>query len=334
MSRACVIIPTLNEARHIARLVRALDAAADERLVEIIVADGGSTDGTSEIVAVLSAEMPRVRLLPNPGRTQAAGVNRAAAAADPLCDVLVRIDAHSRYPPDFIGRLLDELDGRAAESVVVRLRTVGRTCFQRAVAAASNSRFGSGGAAHRTGGPSRYIDHGHHAAFRRAAFNDAGGYDEAFRANEDAEFDARLRARGGRIWFAGDIVVEYEPRSTAAALAVQYFRYGQGRAANVRKHGRGLRPRQAAPPLFLLAMAAALLAAPVAPWTLLAPTAYLALCLAFAAVDAAAGRDPCRLAVGLALPIMHGSWAAGFIVGLIRKRPSAALAPTPRAARA
>ena len=315
-AKACVIVPTLNEARHIEPLLRQLLLQAPERVAEIIVADGGSTDGTRELVRNVAAEAPRVRLLHNPGRIQAAGVNLAARSAAPEVEVLIRVDAHGAYPPDYIPGLLGALETSGADSVVVRLLTVGEGCFQRAVAAASNGFTGTGGSVHRMGGASRFVDHGHHAAFRRAAFEAAGGYDEAFRANEDAELDVRLRAQGGRIWFAGELVVEYHPRATVRGLALQYFRYGRGRAANVLKHWSGLRLRQCAPPTLVVVLAAALIAAPAAPIALLAPALYLAPLTVAAAANAVRVRSWCALGAAVAAATMHLSWGTGFLLQL------------------
>jgi succinoglycan biosynthesis protein ExoA len=267
-----------------------------------------------------------VRLLANPGRLQAAGMNLAAAAADPASDVLIRIDAHAAYPEDYVARLLAALGASGADSVVVRLRTVGKGCFQKAVAAASNGFLGTGGAEHRLGGVSRFVDHGHHAAFRRAAYVALGGYDPGFATNEDAEFDVRLRKRGGRIWFAADIVVDYVPRATARALARQYFRYGRGRAANVLKHRGPLRLRQLAPPALLLLLVAAAAVSPLNPLSLAVPGAYLSLLAVAAAGAALRRRDACVLGAAVAVPVMHLSWAAGFLIQLA----VAAARPRPR----
>ncbi len=320
---AAIIIPTLNEAAHIEPLLRQIIRQADDRVVEIIVADGGSHDGTRRIVAAIGREEPRVRLIDNLRRTQSAGLNIAAAVADPRANVLVRIDAHGAYPDDFVPRLLEALVASGGQSVVIPMISVGMSCFQRAVAAVSNSVFGTGGAAHRIGGTSRFIDHGHHAAFDRRAFSAVGGYDESFVANEDAELDVRLRAAGGRIWFASDIEMIYYPRSTARGLARQYYNYGRGRARTLRKHGERPRLRQLLPPVALTAIALALLLAPARPIALVVPAGYLAAVAAIAALLAARTRDRCALAAVVALPIIHLLWAAGLIGGLIQPRAAA-----------
>lgn len=334
LPRTTLVIPTLDEAEHIEALVAGLLPAPGQGPVgELIVADGGSTDGTVAIVERLAAADPRVRLLHNPARIQSAGINAAVAAADPASEVILRADAHAAYPADFVPRVVGVLERTGADSVVVRLDTTARrgpgAVFQRAVAAALNSRAGSGNAAHRVGGASGFVDHGHHAAFRRSALVAVGGYDESFVANEDAELDARLRASGRRIWFENDIAVTYYPRRTPWALVRQYWRYGRGRAQTFLKHRERLRLRQALPPLLLVGLVLALPAAAlVSGWFLAVPLLYLAGLAAVGAVLAWRHRDAALLLVPLALAIVHVPWGAGFLAGIARGRP-----PAPRALR-
>lgn len=314
-----VVIPALNEARGIGAVIDTFAGPGNDFVIEIIVADGGSTDGTQAVVAEAAGRDARVRLLPNPRRLQSAGVNLAAREADPRAEVILRVDAHAEYPSDFAPRVVSALVENDADSVVARMFSVGRGSFQRAVAAVSNSRAGSGGSRHRTGGQSGFVDHGHHAAFRRRLFRDLGGYDETFVANEDAEFDARIRAAGGRIWFESGPEITYFPRATPAALARQYWRYGLGRARTFRKHGERLHPRQMLPPIILVAVVGGLLLAPLTPWALLLPSGYLLLGLIVGALLARQLSDPAALAAPVALAAMHLSWGAGFLRGLLSR---------------
>lgn len=307
-----VLIPTYNEAEFIVDVLDTI-LAATPRVDEVIVADGGSDDATWALVTEVAARSDRVVLIHNPDRIQSAGVNRAAKAARQSSNVLIRLDAHSSYPTNFIQHLMEALDETGAASVVVRLRSVGDKCFQRAVAVLSNTVLGTGGAVHRMGGKSEFVAHGHHAAFQRAAYDQAGGYDESFVAAEDAELDYRIRAAGGKIWFAADIVVDYFPRDTVRRLAAQYYRNGIGRAQAVRKNDGEIRLRQIIPPAVLCVVVLGLVAGIFDVYALLAPFGYLALMAVVSAGYAVARRDMCLLAGAVALPVMHLTWSAGFL---------------------
>jgi succinoglycan biosynthesis protein ExoA len=287
--------------------------------------DGGSADGTCEIVAAIAQADARVRLIDNPKRLQSAAVNLAARTFASGRRWLVRVDAHADYPPRYVSRLVREAERSGAQSVVVAMRTEGHGLFQRAVAVAQNSRLGTGGSAHRGGGPSGFVDHGHHALFETSAFLRAGGYDEGFSHNEDAEFDVRLRRSGGRIWLTRDLEIAYFPRSRPGPLFRQYRSYGRGRARTLLRHKERPRLRQLLP----LAVAPALIALAAAPWLPLAAAPALAwalICLAYGAGLAIRTRAAEALLSGPAAMIMHVGWSIGFWSLLIETaRPRAPL---------
>ncbi|MDB5476797.1 MAG: succinoglycan biosynthesis protein [Phenylobacterium sp.] len=315
--RALIVIPCLNEARLIAQVIgRILE---DDGLVDplVLVADGGSTDGCREIVAEIAACDPRVRLISNPRRLQAAGVNLAARTLDEGRPWLVRIDAHADYPANYVSTLIEEARRTGAHSVVVAMDTRGEDAFQRAVAAAQNSRLGAGGAAHRVAARAGWVDHGHHALFNREAFQAIGGYDESFSHNEDAELDLRLTQEGAKIWLTDRTRIVYHPRNTARALWKQYVSYGKGRARTVLKHYTPLKIRQALP----LGVAPAVFGALAAPWfwPLAIPVlVWAATALGYGLALGVKHRDRAVLLSGPAAMIMHLGWSLGFWLQLGR----------------
>ncbi len=314
-----VVIPVLNEAAHIEACVRSL-MAGDARLAEaaFIVADGGSTDRTREIVTSLAAEFPNLRLLANPKKLQSAAVNLAAREAGQGRRILVRCDAHATYPAGYVMLVADSLGSRGVASVVVPMDAAGKTCFQKANAWIVDTPLGSGGSAHRGGRKSMFVDHGHHAGFDLKAFLQVGGYDETFSHNEDAEFDTRLRQAGGKIYLDADIRLVYLPRPTMGSLARQYFNYGKGRARTLMKHGERPKLRQLIPPATLVACVTGMLVAPLNPLGLILPGGYLAaLALASLAV-AVKHKSACGLLAGAASATMHMSWSAGFFRQMLK----------------
>ena len=320
-----VVIPTLNEVRTVEGVLQALRVDLPSGVdVEFVVADGGSSDGTVELVRRLAErDAPAVRLLANPRRVQSAAVNLAVQRHGAEADVLVRCDAHAHYPEGFVRRLLATLERTQADAVVVPMDSSGTGCFQKAVAWVSNTWAGTGGSAHRGGRHSGFVDHGHHAAFRMASFRRAGGYDESFTHNEDAELDCRQRSLGSKVYLDADIRLGYQPRATVAALARQYFAYGRGRSRTVRRHPHSMRARQLALPVHLVVSTIALALAAWWPLLLLWPLLYLAVLALTSISIAGRERSACGLLAGPAAAVMHVCWAAGFLAGLALVREAA-----------
>lgn len=322
--KTLIVIPCLNEAATIEPLLRQLSANSGNMCFKIVVADGGSMDGTREIVGRLVSELPDLVLLDNPKRLQAAAINLAVERFGEGCEYLIRIDAHGDYPDDFCQSLLQEAADLQADSVVVGMKTLGFGLFQKATAAAQNSKLGNGGSKHRDGGGGQWVDHGHHALMRISAFRAVGGYDESFSHNEDAELDLRLRHAGFRIWMTGKTFMTYYPRSTARGLYRQYLGYGRGRARNLLKHRTFPKVRQALPLLVVPAFAGALLA--FLHWIVALPfLLWAGLCLAYGFWMAIGQRNPYGPLAAVSAMIMHFAWSAGFWSELLRRQPKRAV---------
>lgn len=317
-----IVIPALNEARHIAGVLAFALRFAERVDGLIVVADGGSTDATCEIVRRQAATHPQIRLLDNPGRLQAAGVNLAVERFGAGAEWLLRLDAHSDYPADYGDVLLAEARQSGADSVVVSMHAEGQGFLQQVIAEAQNSRLGNGGSAHRLAGGGAWVAHGHHALMRIAAFRAVGGYDPGFSHNEDAELDHRLTTAGYRIWLTGKTRLTYYPRARIWPLIRQYYNFGRGRARNLLKNGTRPAARQAAvamlapaASLILLAPLHALFAAPLVFWLLA--------CLAGGGMIALQTRRPRGLLAGLVAGTMHMAWSAGFWRQWLSPRPTA-----------
>jgi succinoglycan biosynthesis protein ExoA len=318
-----IIVPTLNEEKYIRDAIGSLIPAGERLDYELIVFDGGSTDRTASIVEEMALQNPRIRLEANPARYQSAAVNRGAKIAKPGSDILIRADSHARYPPGFVAGLVREIQNRNVASVVVPMRTRGEGFLQRGIALAQNSRLGNGGALHRTANGSRYVDHGHHAAFDRRTLLAVGGYDESFTHNEDAELDIRLRSAGCEIWLCAELAISYFPRNSFRALARQYFNHGSGRAKTMLKHHRPPKIRQLLP-LGVLGINVLSLASGLGfGWFFFLPClAYVGACLAGGFFLAVRQRDSAGIVAGPAAMIMHQSWAAGFVYRVLRASAS------------
>ncbi len=309
-----IAMPCLNEAGFIEACLRSVQAQTYPRdRIEILVADGGSTDGTRPILERLASEDSRIRVLENPKRIQSAGLN--AAIREARGDIVARMDVHAGYAPDYLEACVRVLEKTGAQNVGGAARCRAKTGVQRAIAAALQSPLGFGGASFRDADGEGYVDTLFPGAFRREVFDAVGLFDEAAVVNEDAELNQRILQQGGRIYQSREIVAYYYPRDTLAGLASQYYRYGQGRARTLLKHRRFVRLRPALPFLGLVAAAGLAL---VAPRVLGGLAALYAL-----ATGVEAARQSRRWAANpaiawLAFPIMHICHAAGFGAGLVR----------------
>lgn len=296
-----VAVPTLDEADHIEACLESVAAQSYAAIVEVLVVDGGSTDATRQ----LAARFPMVRVLDNPGRIQSAALNLALAQAEG--EVVVRVDGHCRLAVDYVDRCVAALEETGAAMVGGAMRPVGGGWLGAGIAKALTSRMGAGPARFHVGGPSGFVDTVYLGAFRRRLAIEVGGYADDAITNEDADLAIRMRPHGG-IWFDAHIESSYTPRSSLRQLGRQFFRYGGGRAATVRRHPRSLAPRQLAAPLLVVML--------LTPWRLPVMAAYASALAARTLPEWR--RDPGEaLGLMLAMPTMHLAWGVGFLRGLI-----------------
>jgi cellulose synthase/poly-beta-1,6-N-acetylglucosamine synthase-like glycosyltransferase len=315
MQRVTIAMPSFNEEHYIEACiasVQAQDYPADH--IEILIADGRSTDKTREILARLSAADPRIRMIDNPARLQAAGLGLLVKEA--TGDIIVRMDVHAEYAPDYVRRCVETLEKTGADNVGGAQRAKAKTPFQEALCAALASPVGVGGAKYRSAEAEGFVDTVFLGAFRRRVFESVGLWDPGAITNEDAELNQRILDGGGQIYLSKDIVVHYFPRDNIKALAKQYFRYGRGRARTLLKLGKfpNLRPLI---PFAMVSGAATLLLVP--PLWPLATAAFATYALATGAEAVRVGRKlgPSAIATVWAIfPVLHASHGAGFAAGL------------------
>lgn len=317
LPRVSIVMPAFNEEHYIEACLASVQAQDyPPELVEILVADGRSTDRTREILARLTEADPRIQLIDNPARLQAAGLGLAVKASSG--DVIVRMDVHCEYAPDYVRRCVEVLDATGAQNVGGAQRARSKTLFQRALCAALGSKLGTGGVGYRDENSEGFVDTVFLGAFRRKVFETVGLWDPAAITNEDSELNQRILEAGGTIYLSRDIVVHYYPRDSFKALATQYFRYGRGRARTLLKLGRLPKLRPMIPFLAMSGMAA----------TLVVPTLWPLAPFVIGAYLAATGIEAVRVSrsIGAAaiptvwgiFPVLHASHAAGFWAGLVR----------------
>jgi succinoglycan biosynthesis protein ExoA len=317
-----VVVPILNEERHLREAVHRILGQNYPGLLEIVLALGPSTDRTDEVAAELVARDPRVKTVRNPsGRTPSALNAAIRASRHP---VVVRVDGHGLLAPGYIQTAVRLLEETGAANVGGIMAAEGVSDFQRAVAAAMTSVFGVGGARFHTGGEAGPAETVYLGVFRREVLERLGGYDESFIRAQDWELNHRIRAGGGLVWFSPQLSVTYRPRSTLRTLGKQYFYYGRWRRVVMRQHPGTANARYLAPPMTVIACLAGLAAAPAVPWALILPVGYGA---GVVVVSVMIGRGlpvRSRLALPAVLAAMHWSWGIGFLTSprsLAARRP-------------
>lgn len=245
-------IPAYNEAGNIEHLIRGFLTTEYPNLIEVMVADGGSTDGTQDIVKKLSLEDSRVKLLYNSLKIQSAGLNLILQEC--TGDIFLRADAHSDYAPDYIERCVEALLESQAFNVGGAQRFVAKTPFQAGVALASKSFLGSGGAKYRNPNYNGYADTVYLGCFWTKELRGASGFDISQITNQDAELNQKLLNKNPKaIYISSDICVWYYPRKTWKSICIQYFKYGRGRYLTSIKHTKQLQLRGRLPFLFISA---------------------------------------------------------------------------------
>lgn len=227
------MLPTLNERAFLRDCLDTLLSQDYPHIAEILVVDGGSTDGTRDIARDAGCG---VRVVDNPRVTAAAAMNIGIAAA--ANDLIVRADAHTLYESDYVTNCVQTLIESGASIVGGPMRPVGMSPFGRAVAAVTSSPFGVGPGRFHYSETKEEVDTVYLGAFHRQTVIDAGGYDEVNLqwAAEDQELNFRVRQNGGRIVLDPAIRSHYFPRQTPTALLRQYHNYGMCKASTFAKH--------------------------------------------------------------------------------------------------
>ena len=248
-----VLIPCRNEEDCIEECVRSIlrqEGLPDA--VELLIADGGSTDRTSEILRGLEAEDPRIRVIQNPAGIVSSGLNAALSVARGA--IIIRMDAHTIYARDYIRQCLLLLRETGADNVGGPALTRANGYVQKAIAAAYHSSFAVGGARFHDPQAEGYVDTVPYGCWPREVFDRIGLFDEELVRNQDDEFNLRLTRAGGKIWQSPRIRSWYHTRGHLPSLFRQYRQYGYWKVRVIQKHKLPASFRHVVPGGFLLAL--------------------------------------------------------------------------------
>ena len=320
-----IIIPCYNEQATIGLLLDALDSQtyAHERM-EVVIADGGSTDDTIAVIQAWRAEHPdlNIKVLDKPTSSIPSALNAAINASSG--EIILRLDAHTRPHHEYVARSVNALEEGYGQNVggVWQIEPGSENWIARGIAAAAGHPIGVGGARYRYTDQSAYVDTVPFGAFYRKLLDQIGMFDETLLTNEDYEFNTRIRQAGHQVWLDPQIHSVYFARKDLKALARQYWRYGYWKWQMLRRYPKTIRPRQALPPLFVLGLVTLGLLSlffQTALWGLLAVSGIYALILLLVGAQLAVKNNalPFLIGVPLAIATMHFTWGSGFLWSII-----------------
>ena len=318
-----VLVPVLNEARY---LPACLDAIFNQdyppELVEVLVIDGGSTDGSRDIVTTYRHRHPNLRLLVNPEGITAGALNRGILAASG--EIIVRVDGHTFIAPDYIRRAVAALEVEGATAAGGVLHPIGDTELGQVIAAVLAHPLGGGPARFRHARRKEWVDTVYLGAWRRETLQHLGGFNPSLAANEDYELFYRLRRRGGRILCDPRLRSWTVTRRTFKDLWRQYMRYGYWKAHMLKQHPRSFRWRQAPAPLLTLGFVLLWVLGWAFPWAsrmaglLIGSYALVTFVAAWSVALRLGWRQWWR--AWLVFWILHWGWGVGFWRGMLERR--------------
>jgi succinoglycan biosynthesis protein ExoA len=336
--RISIVVACRNEGDSIRGLLESIIHQDFEGSWEAIFADGMSTDQTRDILRGYCALDVRLRLIDNPKLIVSAGLNAAIGMA--RGEVIIRMDGHTRYAPDYCRTCVTVLETTSADNVGGPARTQTESILGRAVAAAFHSRFSTGGAKFHDVTHRGWVDTVPYGCWRRSTLQNLGLFDETLVRNQDDELNLRLSKNGGRIWQDPSIISWYSPRTDLSKLFHQYFQYGFWKVAVIRKHRLPSSWRHLVPVLWLISNFVLLGAMAISKvmhseqrfatagivWITLAGLYLLATLVA--SISAAARRDWMILAyLPAVFATFHCSYGLGFASGLVHFRNHRASLP-------
>jgi succinoglycan biosynthesis protein ExoA len=326
MPSVSIIVPCYNEKDTIGKLLDAIYAQTFPRAdLEVVIADGMSTDGTRAQITAFAESHPdlHIAVADNLARSIPASLNCAMREAQG--EIILRLDAHSMPYPDYIERSVANLEAGLGENVggIWEIHPGARTWVAQSIAVAASHPLGVGDALYRHTDKAALVDTVPFGAFKRELLALIGFFDESLLSNEDYEFNTRIRKSGGRIWLDPSIRSVYFARPTLAKLARQYARYGFWKWRMLRRYPETLRWRQGLPPLFVLSLivgAGLAVFLPVFRGLLAAEISIYLAALAAVGLQAALGQKKLHLFFGLPIAIatMHITWGAGFLWSMIK----------------
>lgn len=316
-----IIVPCYNEEKTIQHLLSAiLSQTYPLNKMEVVISDGLSTDRTTEVIEAFQKKHTELKItaIKNQLKTIPSGLNQAIRES--RGDLIIRLDAHSMPIKEYVERCVSAHQNKMGDNVggVWEIRPSENTWIADSISYAASHPLGVGDAMYRLNAKAGAVDTVPFGSFYKSLIDKIGLFDETLLANEDYEFNTRVRESGGIVYLDPNIRSVYFSRGTLQKLFIQYWRYGFWKLKMLRRYPKTLRWRQALPPVFVLSLiglSVLSLWVSVAFWALSLQLFLYFFLLGGAGLQLAIAKKKGYLFLGIPLAIftMHFAWGAGFL---------------------
>jgi len=318
-----IILPIRNEELYIEKCLNTiLTQNFPLNKVEVLIADGMSTDNTRSIVRDYSLEHPilEIYIIDNHHKIVSSGMNKALRQAKG--DIIIRVDGHCLIAPDYITNCVNHLQNEEVDGVGGPMKSIGETALAETIAIGMSSPFGVGNSTFRTTtGITKLVDTVPFPAYTRKIIEKVGLYDEELVRNQDDEYNFRIREQGGKILLAEDVKSTYFSRGSLGDIWKQYYQYGFWKVRVLQKHPRQMSLRQFAPPVFVMTLLISAILA-IFPTTrlfsLFIPILYLITNIGASIITSMKKGWKHLPLLPIVFAILHLSYGSGFLIGLIK----------------
>ncbi len=315
-----IILPIRNEKKYIVDTIQSiLDQSYPNEKIEILIADGNSTDGTKQIIDRYAQNYSNIYIISNPEKIVSTGFNRALTKAKG--DFIVRIDGHCQIPSEYLQRCYELFSSKDADIVGGILETISSGTIGSAISIVQSSIFGVGNVKFRNIGyiNGGYVDTLAFGVHKRDVFEKVGGYDEVMINNQDDEFNIRVQQNGMKIWMDQSLVIKYHSRLTYKKLLKQYFNYGLYKIRGMQKRKKIFSIRSLIPSIFILILLASIIFDIFYKERLFSFNIiffYLIANILFSVYNSKSIKN--SIFIGFGYIVVHFSYGFGFLIGMIK----------------